>query len=39
MKNAALLSGALVVPSSFTFGTFAGIGVGSWYALLGELVS
>ena len=29
MKNAALFSGPLVTPSSFTFGTCAGIGVGS----------
>lgn len=34
MKKAALLRGALVAPSSLTFGTSAGIGVGSMYGLL-----
>lgn len=33
MKKAALLSGALVVPSSWTLGTSVGKGVGSTYGL------
>lgn len=33
MKNAALFSGALVTPSSATFGTWSGSGVGSTYAV------
>jgi hypothetical protein len=33
MKKAALLSGPLVVPSSATAGTPAGIGVGSLYGV------
>jgi len=31
MKKAALFNGALVTPSSSTFGTWSGIGVGSTY--------
>lgn len=33
MKKAALFNGALVTPSSSTFGTWSGIGVGSTYAV------